>query len=108
MDLESKIQALREEYASELPERISDIYEYWERFLTNPGDQEALDKLLHICHNLSGTGASFGFTSLSQHANEIERFLRPSGQKRKEIDSQHMLRVSHLITTLNDDCKKAS
>ena len=74
MDLDSKMQALRSEYVSELPEHISDIYKYWERVLNNPADQEAMDNLVHICHNLSGTGACFGFNSLSQHTREIEHF----------------------------------
>lgn len=107
MNIEDKLQEIRKQYASELPVHISNIYQYWEQVLKNPDDLEALDKLMRICHNLSGTGASFGFTSLSQHTREIEHFLRPTTKSSSDLDSQKLLKISDLITRLNSDCKQA-
>ena len=107
MGIEEKLQALRNEYASELPGQISDIYGYWERVLANPADQEAKNMLLRICHNLSGTGASFGFSTLSQRTREIEHCLRPVAEINHDIDNQELTKISDLISQLETDCQQA-
>ena len=106
MELEEKLNKLREQYAADLPEQVTDIYKYWQQLINNPGDQETIQQLLKICHSLSGTGASFGFTLLSEHAREIEHFLRPISEQNKNIDMDKMYEVTELIEQLDDDCKQ--
>lgn len=108
MELEEKLNKLREQYAAELPEQVTDIYKYWQQLINNPGDQETIQQLLKICHSLSGTGASFGFTLLSEHTREIEHFLRPISEQNTNIDMDKMYEVTELIEQLDDDCKQAA
>ena len=106
MDIQNKLDKLREKYAADLPEQVTDIHKYWQQLINNPGDQDTINELLKICHGLAGTGASFGYTLLSEHTREIEHFLRPVSEKHSDIDMDKMYEVTELIEQLDDDCKQ--
>lgn len=106
MDTQEKFENLRDKYAADLSEQLTDIHKYWHLLINNPGDQESIRNLLNICHGLAGTGASFGFPLLSEHTREIEHFLRPVSEKNTDIDIDKMYEVTELIELLDDDCKQ--
>ena len=108
MDYQEKFENLRNRYADDLSQQVTDIHKYWQLLINNPGDQESIKNLLEICHGLAGTGASFGYTLLSEHTREIEHFLRPVSEKNANIDIDKMYEVSELIELLDDDCKQAA
>lgn len=108
MDTQEKLNKLRDQYAAKLPDQLTDIHKYWQQLINNPGDQETIRQLLEICHGLAGTGASFGFTLLSEHTREIEHFLRPVSEKKSDIDMDKMYQVTELIEQLDDDCRQAT
>ena len=108
MDSCEQFENLRNRYASELSDQVSDIHKYWQILINNPGDQQTIRNLLNICHGLAGTGASFGYTLLSEHTREIEHFLRPVSEKNKDIDIDKMYEVSGLIELLDEDCNQVA
>ena len=106
MDTEEKLKRLRDQYSADLPEQVIDIHKYWQQLINNPDDQNTIKQLLEICHGLAGTGASFGFTLLSEHTREIEHFLRPVSEKNSNIDIDKMYEVTELVELLDDDCRQ--
>ncbi|MGD8483907.1 MAG: Hpt domain-containing protein [Thioalkalispiraceae bacterium] len=103
MNIDARLQDLKAEYTSALPGHIEHIYSYWESLLNNPADQEAMHQLLDICHKLSGTAASFGFTSLSHHTREIEHSLRSLNDLSKHAETQQLSQITDLIQQLGAD-----
>ena len=108
MEIEEKLDDLRHRYTAELPSQVTCIHKYWQQLINNPGDQDSIRGLLDICHGLAGTGASFGYPSLSEHSREIEHFLRPISEQQTQIDIDKMYEVTELIELLDDDCRQAA
>ena len=104
VDTERKLEELRNKYAASLPGQLTDIQKYWQLLINDPSDQDSIQHILNICHGLAGTGASFGFTLLSEHSREIEHFLRPVSECHSDIDIDKMYEVTELIEQLTDDC----
>ncbi|MFN8532984.1 MAG: Hpt domain-containing protein [Dehalococcoidia bacterium] len=71
--LQSRLDALRRGYLSELPRRLREIEQA--RAVVWPGDLGALERLRYHIHKLSGSGAVFGCPEVSAAASAIERRL---------------------------------
>lgn len=108
MNSEDKLQQIRENYARELPGEVSDVYKFWQQVLNNPENDQALNALFQVCHKLAGTGACFGYTLLSEHAGEIERFLLPMKEQHENLKQDEMDRISDLVKLLPDDARQVN
>lgn len=75
-DSNQQLKALCDEYAAQLPEKIKAVDLTWLAFKENKGLEELTLELIRKTHNLVGSGATFGFARLSEHAAEIETLLR--------------------------------
>ncbi|MHB0985927.1 MAG: GGDEF domain-containing protein [Sulfuricella sp.] len=60
------LQELRMPYAAQLPEKVREIEEGWNKLLQAGWDEKVLRKLHRKVHNLTGSGATFGFSELSE------------------------------------------
>jgi len=69
-----ELEALRQEYAKELPGRLAEIQRFWSEFLTAEAT-ETLQKLQNQVHKLAGSGAVYGFVELSDVARELDTLL---------------------------------
>jgi diguanylate cyclase (GGDEF)-like protein len=74
--LEQQLEALRNVYAQELPGRIEELEALWKRMEARRRDHHTLQALTQRAHQLAGSGATFGFTALSDAARALERRLR--------------------------------
>lgn len=75
--LEAELRALRASYSAQLPSRIQQVEEAWEIAQHNPGSSEHLKTLHLLVHRLTGSGATYGFTALSEEARTLELYLKP-------------------------------
>ena len=57
-------------FVEEIPQRVSTLRAYW--------DGEDLDGLKRTAHQLKGAGGSYGFSTLSQFAAQVEYAVRDS------------------------------
>jgi diguanylate cyclase (GGDEF)-like protein len=73
--LQAQMQALRESYAAQLPDKIRQIDELWSG-LQSQWDNEAFRTLHRQVHGLTGSGATFGFSMLSEAARTLEILLK--------------------------------
>jgi diguanylate cyclase (GGDEF)-like protein len=70
-----KIAKLRANYLAQLPERVRQARELYQRLCGNPADRSAVIDLHRLLHSLKGTGRSFGFRELGALASQGEDLL---------------------------------
>lgn len=74
-DLQARLQALRDDFAAQLPQRIAAIAQAWQaRGAAMPDD---LRELYRKVHSLSGAAGTFGMPELGEQARRVEDQLRP-------------------------------
>lgn len=73
---EQKLAALKAEYKLQIPKKLADIGEDWNK-LIEQWSAETFSILYRNVHSLIGTSGTFGFTELSRSARALEIALKP-------------------------------
>ncbi len=74
LTIQEKLQALSDDFAARLPEKLEQINALWQQ-LCATNQQQDFDELIFYCHKLAGSGTSFGFKKVSEYARTIETTL---------------------------------
>jgi diguanylate cyclase (GGDEF)-like protein len=74
-DLEEKLRALRATYLTQLPEKLRQIDEVWDK-LQADWNSESLHTLHRMVHSLTGSGTTFGMPEISEAARPLEQTLK--------------------------------
>lgn len=74
-DIQARLQALRDDFAAQLPGRIDDIERAW--LSRDTASAAELHELYRKVHSLAGAAGTFGMADLSTEARRIEDYLRP-------------------------------
>ena len=98
--LQRRLQALQRQYSRELPDKIQQLEKMWQHF-TKRGEQQTLDSLLHAAHNLTGSGAVYGYHQTSKIARELEQLLINIQESQKQPDVDIQQRIEHCIRILH-------
>ncbi len=69
------LEALRAEYAAQLPGKIVAIEQAWQAVRRDVWDAGVWDHLQHSLHTLAGSSGTYGFLSLSQNARAAENYI---------------------------------
>lgn len=72
--LKQQLEALRQVYAQELPNKIAALKADWRQLQLQPTEQ-TLAELKRKIHGLSGSGATFGFAEVSKVAHALDAAL---------------------------------
>ncbi len=86
--------ALHRAYVQQLPHKVQQIEQMWRAVSAGTPDKDTLQLLYHLVHKLSGSGPTFGFTSINERAGcleeAIERLMAngvaPSPQEKQRVD----------------------
>ncbi|GEM_PF-1149104 len=98
--LQQRLQALQHQYREELAGKISQLEKNWRQFIGQK-DRQALDSLLHDAHNLTGSGALYGYHQISTIARELEQLLTDIQKSRKQPGSNKRQSIERCIRTLH-------
>lgn len=98
-ELEKQLNQLRQEYAAQLPARLEEVEEAWEK-LRGHWSQENLDQLYRPLHKLAGSGTTFGFPRLSELTGRIERTLKNWKVAAESPDAAQFTRLRELLDRL--------
>ncbi len=112
-DFGDKFELLRRAYGARLEDKIAAIETAWKRYLEVPASaekSEALAVLHRLTHSLAGSGATFGFSLVSQFARRAEIQLKtiieteanndsPTGEQRAEIEAAYA-QLRHVIAQI--------
>ncbi len=91
--IDSRLEVLRKNYAKQLPEKISRLEELFAKL----EDIEKLKELHSAAHKLTGSGATFGFDSLSRTARELEVFLKTLLEKNEAPSDEVISSIRNLL-----------
>jgi DNA-binding response OmpR family regulator len=97
--VQAGLEALRRQFAEELPLKATEISVFWETLLQE-WDAAAAKELYTRVHNLAGTGASFGFPEVSTLAREVEELLDPLLGRDKPPPAADAARIHKAISIL--------
>ena len=75
-DLEGRLAEIKRAYIAELPAKAAALEAVWRRIQAQAWQPEAVEELQRIAHNLAGSGATFGFATLSRSARALEIPIR--------------------------------
>lgn len=86
-DFEERLKKLCDQYKSQLPEKIQSIVDDWNTIVSN-WDAATATRLHRNVHSVIGTSGTFGFSSLSQQARQLETLLKPFTQELTDINNR--------------------
>ncbi|MDH3514326.1 MAG: diguanylate cyclase [Gammaproteobacteria bacterium] len=105
---QEQLRALRHEYIQRLPEKLGEIEAEWADLLRADWDAEKLRTLHRRAHSLVGSGATFGFPSLSDSARGIEQVLKELTDQPRPDDRSIENRLDELLMELRKAVIQAS
>lgn len=68
---------LRATYLSQLPAKLQRLVEAWEQLAGDPTSPGLAEALYRQAHTLAGSGATFGYSELTEAARQVELTLAP-------------------------------
>lgn len=74
--LNDQLKALYEAYAAHLPDKLGQIEAAWQALQHNADASDPLNTLYFLVHKLAGSGATFGFATVSEAASRLEQYLQ--------------------------------
>ncbi|MDH4249525.1 MAG: Hpt domain-containing protein [Deltaproteobacteria bacterium] len=99
-----ELEALRQEYAKELPGRMAEIQRLWED-IKAVENAELLQQFQHQVHKLAGSGAVYGFIKLSDAAHELDTLLLHHTRSGVALNGEGHSRVSELLSQMRQALK---
>ncbi|VAW95331.1 diguanylate cyclase (GGDEF domain) with PAS/PAC sensor [hydrothermal vent metagenome] len=75
-DIQARLKALREAYAKQLPDKLTDIARQWASMQHQPWDFGQVKSLHRQIHTLAGSAPTFGFDTVGQQARHAENLLK--------------------------------
>jgi diguanylate cyclase (GGDEF)-like protein len=99
-NIQDQLKALRDAYAQQLPERIQQLENTCNRLLEHPEDVEAFKSLIQQAHGLAGSGATFGFSALSDTARTLEIYLKSLGESLTGLSDVQREQVSAMLAAV--------
>jgi DNA-binding response OmpR family regulator len=97
---QAKIQYLQNLYGKELPGKVTELEAIWRFLQEKPGNRESLTSFHQMAHKLNGSGATFGFQEISNHARELETVLANALDKDEHILEREKDRINGLLDRL--------
>jgi chemotaxis protein histidine kinase CheA len=99
-DFQSRLKALSDAYATELPQRIRLIELAWGNLERGEWDEEGFESLHRMVHSLTGSGRTFGFAMLSDAARVLENMLAEIVQAKTMPDQEQRNRIRTGLSAL--------
>lgn len=76
-DLRQKLRQLKQQYAANLPEKITVLEQEWQALKNQQtSDSECYHNLIRGFHTLAGSAGSYGFHAVTHLCREIENALK--------------------------------
>ena len=106
-ELLAKITQIKQEYLQNLKDEWLIDLEAFRAIPLSGWDKTALEKLLFHAHSASGSGATFGYALLSDHARKLEEFARDLAKQSDRASAQEHSAIIGLIDRLCVTCREA-
>jgi diguanylate cyclase (GGDEF)-like protein len=98
--VQARLRALADTFASQLPERMREIAESAKVSLQDLEDREAMKTLWNNVHRLAGSAATFGFHKITVCAKRLEHLLDGVIHNGESVDDRFRRTVRMLVSEL--------
>jgi chemotaxis protein histidine kinase CheA len=98
--VQDQLDQLRQAYVGGLSTRIAQLTSLWNTLSPEAWDTGAIETMVQSIHKLAGSGATFGFTSLSNTAHTIERYLRDIQERNAPPTPEEYAQISALVDVI--------
>src|SRR5581483_6628291 len=115
-DFQQALQALKQEYERNLPDKVAEIENQWRTLTDEAWDSEQFKTFIRLAHSLAGSGATYGFPQVSTAARDLERYskalngeMRVSPEEEAQIQArivslwQSIIPVEHGVAAVQSD-----
>lgn len=103
--LAARIAVIRQEYLARLhDESLPKLRALRQRFAETPQDDEVRKQLLHAAHDMTGSGAVFGFDAVSADGRRLEDALRAAIKQSGDIAGERLSDLLALADRLIETC----
>lgn len=107
-DVLKKLQALKDSFAQQLPEKVSNIHTLWQSLSMETWNWETVHTLHHLTHTLAGSGPTFGFQELGAKSRVAERLLKDWISNGSIPNTEEIAIMSEQIDRLNTSDPESS
>lgn len=105
--MQAQLQAMREAYTSQLPGKIRQVEETWAA-LQREWNDETFQTMHRMVHSLTGSGATFGFATLSEAARTLEMLIKGLlAEGKTPLSPEHCDEVAVCLKALGDASRNA-
>ena len=102
LSIDAQLEELRVKYGQSLPARVHQVRELWAAIDGSDDAKNSLGKLHRAVHTLAGSGATFGYTGISEAARSIEDLLSPSNESIKAPSAREITTIETLLDRLEE------
>ena len=95
-----RLQALRDDYVSDYPQRVLELSLSWRELNENKNDSEIIEIFHRQAHSLKGSGATFGFTEVSTLATQLDAILGSLAKDHHEPEIHEEKQITILLEQL--------
>lgn len=99
-DFIAQLTALRAHYLAQLPSKMDELEHNLAHLIQRPDDVEVLTVFHRQAHSLTGSGATYGFTRLSQCARELEHYLKSCLQPKRLLEAADQAALRALLDSV--------
>jgi diguanylate cyclase (GGDEF)-like protein len=100
-ELREKLKALSDAYAAQLPENLKQLERGLNQLPLTVWDEQGFQTVLRLVHGLIGSGKTFGFSSLSNVARNLETYLRQLAQAKAVMSKKQLGHILGLMRELH-------
>lgn len=99
-DPQEMLQLLRQNYVANLPGKLNQIEIIWQDLQQAGWKIEIVQKLHMMVHKLAGSGASYGFPTLSEVARNLEVYMEGSLEDQAPPDAEWQSKLGQMLANL--------
>src|SRR4030042_5314085 len=97
---QEKLNEIRKSYAEKLPSKMIEIEEIWHSLTEDKWLPETLEVFHRHVHKLSGSGASFGFKTLSNISRNLDILLKPLVENKSSPTNEQRSQISAYLEAM--------
>ncbi|VAW88585.1 hypothetical protein MNBD_GAMMA17-331 [hydrothermal vent metagenome] len=94
---EQELQALKDSYADQVPQKLAEIDALWGSLVDNGWDEEIFKTLHRMVHSMAGSAQVFGFTTMGKSARELELLLKAVSNSGEPLSEAHYAELPVLV-----------
>jgi chemotaxis protein histidine kinase CheA len=107
-DLAARIAVIKQEFLMRLNDHwVPNLHDMHQRFIATPADPALLDQMLHAAHDMTGSGAIFGYEEITNHGRRLDDSLRRLIKRAVEDTPECRREILALLDALEKVCVAA-